>query len=183
MGHRTPNQQPTTRTHHQHRLPMGPNRHTHNTRQPHQHKPHRRRNRHPQRMHPTNQPHRNQQQMTNPLKKLTTKNPKPKTTNTNKTTDTHPTNTNWTKKANCKNQTHHMFPQHHKDITYIQTARQICSTCTVQQQCLNYALEFPPADMHGVWAGLTSRQLAAKQKQLGIKATRPTLAQTWGDTQ
>ena len=96
-----------------------------------------------------------------------------------KTTDTHTTNTEWQKHANCKNQTHHMFPQHHKDITYIQQARQICSQCRVQNQCLEYALQFPPADMHGVWAGYTSRQLAAEQKRRNIKATRPTLSQMW----
>lgn len=112
----------------------------------------------------------------NPIHRLSTKHHKPLNPN-----DTHTTQTNWTTKANCKNQTHHMFPKHHKDITYITQARQICSGCTVQTQCLNYALEFPPADMHGVWAGMTSRQLAAEQKRRGIKATRPTLAQMWND--
>ena len=110
----------------------------------------------------------------NPIHRLSTKHHKPQNPN-----DTH--TTHWTNKANCKNQTHHMFPKHHKDITYITQARQICSTCTVQTQCLNYALEFPPADMHGVWAGMTSRQLAAEQKRRGIKATRPTLAQMWNE--
>ena len=110
----------------------------------------------------------------NPIHRLSTKQHKPINPN-----DTH--TTHWTNKANCKNQTHHMFPKHHKDITYITQARQICSTCTVQTQCLNYALEFPPADMHGVWAGMTSRQLAAEQKRRGIKATRPTLAQMWNE--
>lgn len=83
--------------------------------------------------------------------------------------------------ANCKGVTHKMFPQHHKDITYIQEAREICSECRVQKACLEYALEFPPADMHGVWAGYTSRQLAAEQKRRGIRAIRPTLAQMWGE--
>jgi hypothetical protein len=114
----------------------------------------------------------------NPIKRLTNKNH-----NHTNLTETHTTNTNWTTKANCLGQTHHMFPKHHKDITYITQARQICSTCTVQTQCLNYALQFPPADMHGVWAGMTSRQLAAEQKRRGIKATRPTLAQMWNEAQ
>lgn len=87
----------------------------------------------------------------------------------------------WFERANCRGSTHKMFPQHHKDITYIIEAREICSGCKVQSQCLEYALEFPPADMHGVWAGYTSRQLAAEQKKRGIKAVRPTLAQMWGD--
>lgn len=87
----------------------------------------------------------------------------------------------WMDRANCLGSTYKMFPQHHKDITYIIEARAICSECKVQEECLEYALEFPPADMHGVWAGYTSRQLASEQKRRGIKATRPTLAQMWGE--
>lgn len=89
----------------------------------------------------------------------------------------------WTQHANCRGQNHLMFPQHHKDANYIDQARQLCKTCPVHTPCLNYALEFPAADMHGVWAGLTPRQLAAEQKARGIRAIRPTLAAMWGDKQ
>jgi hypothetical protein len=89
--------------------------------------------------------------------------------------------TTWFDHANCKNKTHLMFPKEHKDITYITGARQICANCTVQKECLEYALEYPPADMHGVWAGYTSRQLANEQKRRGIKPKRPTLSQMWGN--
>lgn len=74
-----------------------------------------------------------------------------------------------------------MFPKHHKDASYIEQARQLCKDCTVRTPCLNYALEFPPADLHGVWAGLTPRQLAAEQRARGIVAVRPTLAALWGE--
>lgn len=87
----------------------------------------------------------------------------------------------WMAFANCKNRTTEMFPQSHKDISYILNARAICSECFVSKQCLEYALEFPAADMHGVWAGYTSRQLAAEQKRRGVGPIRPTLAQMWGD--
>lgn len=87
----------------------------------------------------------------------------------------------WMANANCRGKTPLMFPNGHKDISYIQTARSICSECEVSKQCLEYALEFPAADMHGVWAGLTSRQLAAEQKRRGIGPVRPTLAQMWGE--
>lgn len=87
----------------------------------------------------------------------------------------------WFGRASCKGKTELMFPKQHKDITYIAQARAICKTCPVKAECLEYALEFPPADMHGVWAGLTSRQLAAEQRRRKIKPTRPTLAQMWGD--
>jgi hypothetical protein len=85
----------------------------------------------------------------------------------------------WMDDANCKGRTHLMFPKEHKDITYIQQARIICEECTVKNKCLEYALEFPPADMHGVWAGMTSRQIAAEQRRREVKPTRPTLSQMW----
>lgn len=87
----------------------------------------------------------------------------------------------WFKQAACKGKTELMFPKQHKDITYIAQARIICRACPVRKKCLEYALEFPPADMHGVWAGLTSRQLAAEQRRRKLKPIRPTLAQMWGN--
>jgi hypothetical protein len=87
--------------------------------------------------------------------------------------------THWTQHANCKNQTNIMFPKRHKDITYIQQARQLCNNCPVKEPCLQYALQYPPADMHGVWAGKTSRQLAAEQKRLNITPTKPTISKSW----
>ena len=86
----------------------------------------------------------------------------------------------WFKLAGCKGKTELMFPKQHKDITYIAQARAICKSCPVRRECLKYALEFPSADMHGVWAGLTSRQLAAEQRRRKLKPIRPTLAQMWG---
>lgn len=87
----------------------------------------------------------------------------------------------WFDFAACKGKTQLMFPKEHKDITYITQARAICKSCPVQKECLEYALEFPPADMHGVWAGMTSRQLAAEQRRRKTKPVRPTLSQMWGD--
>lgn len=88
---------------------------------------------------------------------------------------------NWMKLANCKGRTLLMFPKEHKDITYIAKARAICKECKVKRPCLEYALQFPPADMHGVWAGLTSRQLAAEQRKRNVRPSKPTLAQMWSD--
>ena len=87
----------------------------------------------------------------------------------------------WTKHANCKGQTQKMFPKAHKDISYIPEARALCEACIVKSHCLEYALEFPVADMHGIWAGMTSRQLQAEQKRRGVGPIRPTLSQMWGD--
>lgn len=83
----------------------------------------------------------------------------------------------WFELASCRGKTQLMFPKEHKDITYITQARNICKQCTVKEECLTRALEYPAIDMHGVWAGLTSRQLATEQKRRGIKAIRPSLAQ------
>jgi len=83
--------------------------------------------------------------------------------------------------AKCKGLTYMMFPKSHKDISYIPEARALCATCPVAEQCLDYALEFPVADMHGIWAGMTSRQLHAEQRRRGIAPIRPTLSQMWND--
>ena len=103
-------------------------------------------------------------------------------TQQNKTnlTDIHgidPKDTTWMDNANCKGKTNQMFPKDYKDITYIKQARQICAECTVKPQCLTYALQYPTADMHGVWAGLTSRQLLNEQRRRGLTPTKPSIAQ------
>lgn len=87
----------------------------------------------------------------------------------------------WQDDAACKNLGHHMFPRRHKDISYITQARQICRGCPVKEECLEEALDYPTTDMHGVWAGLTPRQLAAEQKKRGIIPTKPTIAQIWAE--
>lgn len=77
--------------------------------------------------------------------------------------------------AACKGKTELMFPFHHNDKTYTSVARQICSACPVKQECLEYALQFPMTEMHGVWAGMSPGQLAREQRRRGLKATRPTI--------
>ena len=89
--------------------------------------------------------------------------------------------TNWRDHANCLGLNHQMFPRRHKDISYITIARQICRDCDVREPCLDNALQYPPTDMHGVWAGLTPRQLAAEQHRQGIIPSKPTLAQIWNN--
>jgi len=102
----------------------------------------------------------------------------------NDTTEIHTTNQpnkKWRDNANCKGKGELMFPKAYKDITYIPAARALCRNCIVQTECLDYALQFPTADLHGVWAGLTPRQLAAEQRKRGIRPVKPTLAQMWAD--
>lgn len=83
----------------------------------------------------------------------------------------------WMESAACKGLTKVMFPGYHNDHGYVEEARKVCHGCKVKKQCLEYALEFPPQDMHGVWAGLSPAQLAREQRRRGIKWSRPTIAQ------
>jgi len=86
----------------------------------------------------------------------------------------------WSQDALCKGQGHKMFPKEHKDLSYISEARRLCRACPVRKDCLEYALEFPASDQHGVWAGLTPRQLAAEAQRRGVRPGKFTLAQVWG---
>ena len=85
----------------------------------------------------------------------------------------------WQDRAACKGRNLDMFPRWHKDISYISIARKICSACPVKPECLDNALTYPITDMHGVWAGLTPRQLAAEQERQGRVPTKPTIAAIW----
>ena len=49
----------------------------------------------------------------------------------------------------------------------------------MRKECLDYALTLPPSDLHGVWAGLTPRQLSAEAQRRGVRAEKFTLAQIW----
>lgn len=74
-----------------------------------------------------------------------------------------------------------MFPKEHKDLSYISEARRICRGCEVRKECLDYALTFAVSDQHGVWAGLTPRQLGAEASRRGVVGGGGfTLARLWG---
>ena len=72
-----------------------------------------------------------------------------------------------------------MFPAFDKDKGYYSKAKAICATCTVTTQCLDYALQFPPQDMHGIWAGMSHAQLGREQRKRGIKPLRPSISYMW----
>lgn len=82
----------------------------------------------------------------------------------------------WRKHAACLGQTDKMFPKGYKDISYIPGARALCRGCPVRENCLDYILQFPASDLHGVTGGLTPRQIAAEQKRRGIVPSHPTNA-------
>lgn len=72
-----------------------------------------------------------------------------------------------------------MFPKDRYDQIYSRRAKEICRGCIVKKKCLDYALEFPASDMHGVWGGLTPRELIREQRRRGLKPVRPSIAQVW----
>jgi len=119
---------------------------------------------------------------TNPLNRITknirTPIQQPTPTKTPKTPP-ETTTKHWSNDALCKDKTHMMFPREHKDLSYISEARRLCRQCPVRRECLEYALQFPASDQHGVWAGLTPRQLDAEAKRRGVRAEKFTLAQVW----
>lgn len=121
----------------------------------------------------------------NPLQRLTktpqtdiqpTNNPKPPETPQN--SPGIPAD-HWSRQALCAGKSDKMFPKEHKDLSYISEARRLCRQCPVRRECLEYALQFPASDQHGVWAGLTPRQLAAEAQRRGVRPVRFTLAQVW----
>lgn len=77
--------------------------------------------------------------------------------------------------AACKGKTEVMFPRFFNDKGYVHAARALCRECPVSSECLEYALEFPPQDMHGIWAGKSKDQLAGEQRRRGIKPVRPSI--------
>lgn len=123
--------------------------------------------------------------MTNPLNRVTknTRTPiqpddTPKPTKTPLNQPTEPEQ-HWSERALCAGKGDKMFPKEHKDLSYISEARRLCRQCPVRRECLDYALQFPASDQHGVWAGLTPRQLAAEGQRRGVRPVKFTLAQIW----
>lgn len=90
----------------------------------------------------------------------------------------------WRDDAACRGRTSEFFPKEgsHKSLEHIGPARKICASCPVLEQCREWVLEsFPPTDLHGIWAGLSPRQVASEQQRLGITPKYLTIAQVWAD--
>jgi hypothetical protein len=81
--------------------------------------------------------------------------------------------------AACRGQADKMFPKGHKDVTYVTEARKICRACPVRPECTEYTLGWPATDLHGMWAGMTPRQVGREQQRRGITPTRLTISALW----
>lgn len=81
----------------------------------------------------------------------------------------------WTRYAACRQFDPEMFfPQAGKgkagqEKMVIDAA---CSRCPVRKRCLDYALAYP-GPLHGVWGGLTEKQLVLARRALGHKFALP----------
>jgi len=62
--------------------------------------------------------------------------------------------TSWMARGNCRFESPStFFPS---DGVGVESAKQLCETCAVKEQCLEYALEHRID--HGVWGGTSERQ-------------------------
>ena len=78
---------------------------------------------------------------------------------------------NWRDDANCRDLDPELFyTERHTPLK----ARLACEVCPVQEQCLEYALQY---EEYGYWAGTTRRQRTTLRKKLGIQLTE--LSASW----
>lgn len=57
----------------------------------------------------------------------------------------------WLQNANCKDVPTDVFFPHHSDY---KTAKRICESCSVRQDCLQYAISYE-SDLYGMFGGMT----------------------------
>jgi Transcription factor WhiB len=59
----------------------------------------------------------------------------------------------------------YFFPEKGSSVS---TAKMICSVCPVKRECLNYAVQHTEI-VHGVWGGMSSREIRRIRATLGIQ--------------
>lgn len=77
---------------------------------------------------------------------------------------------NWVEEASCKGKLDIFFPDE-EDSEYrkkVFQAKSICTNCPAKVNCLTHAISY--GERHGVWAGMTVRQLSKLRNQIGIKS-------------
>jgi len=76
----------------------------------------------------------------------------------------------WRDKAACKNAPlETFFPKKGASTQRIKEAKAICNTCTVKQDCLEWAVQFSERALMGIWGGMTPNDRRAERKRLGLK--------------
>ena len=77
--------------------------------------------------------------------------------------------TSWASKANCKKKGPTIFyPERDEPSLHrmVREAKAICALCTVQAECLDYALR---NEAIGIWGGKTDQERRRIRSQLGIQ--------------
>ena len=74
----------------------------------------------------------------------------------------------WQVDANCKDKDPDLFFPNRGAST--RKAKQICSECTVQEHCLEYAIV--NAEKFGIWGGLSERERRKIRKDRGLTRKR-----------
>lgn len=77
----------------------------------------------------------------------------------------------WMADAACQHHPIEIFVPEYNSKTAITQAKQICDTCPVKQQCLDYALDLQThGDLQGIFGGTTTRE---RRRMLGTKPQPP----------
>lgn len=70
----------------------------------------------------------------------------------------------WYEKANCRGKPMRLwFPDNKTPIS--KEAKEICDTCEVKQECLEYGIE---NEFYGVWGGMSSKKRGRIRSERGI---------------
>jgi hypothetical protein len=64
---------------------------------------------------------------------------------------------------------YYFFPERGSNVSI---AKKICSMCSIRLTCLDYAVR-NTSITHGVWGGMTARDIARIRNTLGIEAFNP----------
>jgi len=71
----------------------------------------------------------------------------------------------WKEFAACRGKLDTFFPKR-GDNQMVVKAKLICTTCNVQQECLEYALN--NGDIHGIWGGKSERQRRIMRRNIRL---------------
>ncbi len=73
----------------------------------------------------------------------------------------------WFTKAACKGAPIEMFFLHRGCSKYdSQPARDLCDSCNVQPNCLNYALTETESSIRGIWGGTTAQERRIMRRKI-----------------
>ena len=76
----------------------------------------------------------------------------------------------WTDKAACRKAKPETFFPAKDDTPTIRTAKQTCTVCPVQADCLEHAISF--GEYHGIWGGYTAKE----RETIRLAQRRPKIA-------